>query len=684
MATDPYRYFRVEARELLDQLASGVLELEKGVVGTDLPARLLRLTHTLKGAARVVKQARIAELAHTLEDTLAPHREGLEPVQRTVADRVLGLLDAITVQLAQLPAPEDAPAVVTSAMPDVPVHLARTDGAAVDVLLESLSEIRSELGSMRRAVASVERARDLSALLAGQLVLSRPAGLQEAGQAAALARLRSAAEQVQGLIVAAERDLAAGVERIDRELRQTCESAERLRLAPAAGLFGVLERTVRDAAHSMGKRVSFDASGGDVRLDGQVLETVQSALVQVVRNAVAHGIEAEAQRVAAGKPGIGRVSLEVTRRGYRISFRCADDGRGVDLEAVRRAAQRKAAAGSGTQEFSAADLLARLFQGGITTSDAVTELAGRGIGLDVVREAMQSLGGDVVAQTAQGVGTTIELRVPVSLASLEVLTVEADGQLASIPRDAVRRTVRVAPEDVAHAPEGDAILHDGTFIPLVRLALGSPRNGKPLGPPRANLAVLVQAGGATKALSVDRLHGTETVTLRPLPALAPAEALVSGTCLDAAGNPRIVLDPDALVKLTRASRIEETAAAPAAHPILIVDDSLTTRMLESSILESAGFAVEAAASGEEALEMAGRNRYALFLVDVEMPGMDGFGFIERTRADPALREVPCILVTSRNSQEDRRRGEAAGACAHIVKNEFDQAEFLSRVSALVH
>lgn len=682
MAKDPYRYFRIEARELLDQLGSGVLDLEKGVAGTELPLRLLRYAHTLKGAARVVKQREIAELAHSLEGALAPHRDANVPVGRQSVDDFLGLLDAISARLAQLPTPEAAQAAAPEPEAWVPMMM-RTDAAEVDGLLDGLSEIGSELAGLRHSAVSVERMRDLAASIVDQLAALRGGGLVGAGHETRIAKLRSVSEQMHSLVVAAERGLGAGVERVDRELRQARDTAERLRLSPAASLFSTLERTARDAAHSLGKRVSFETSGGDVRLDAQVLDTVQSALIQVVRNAVAHGIETEAERQISGKPPAGRLSLEVERRGYRVTFRCSDDGHGVDLDAVRHAVQRKGAPAQSTQQLSAADLLAVLLKGGITTSSNVTELAGRGIGLDVVREAMQQLGGDVVADTASGVGTTIELRVPVSLALLDVLTVEVDGQRAAIPLEAVRRTLRIAPHDVARSREGDAIVHEGALIPLVRLGLGTPRNGKRQSPPRTMPAVIISAAGATTAVSVDNLHGTETVVLRPLPALVPAEAIVSGTHLDADGNPRIVLDP-AVLATTRAPQRAVATATPTPHPILIVDDSLTTRMLESSILESAGFAVELAASAEEALDMARRNHYALFLVDIEMPGMDGFGFIERTRADPALREVPCILVTSRDSQEDRRRGEAAGACAHIVKNEFDQVEFLERVSGLVH
>ncbi len=180
-------------------------------------------------------------------------------------------------------------------------------------------------------------------------------------------------------------------------------------------------------------------------------------------------------------------------------------------------------------------------------------------------------------------------------------------------------------------------------------------------------------------IGVDRLLGTATVVLRPLPDLAPAGAVVAGASLDAEGTPQLVLDPDALVAVARERvTLQRETVAPRA-PILVIDDSLTTRMLERSILESAGYEVDVATSGEEGLEKARQKRYALFLVDIEMPGIDGFTFVERTRADAVLRSIPAILVSSRASPEDLRRGEAVGALAYMIKSEFNQGALLSRI-----
>ena len=653
MPSDPYRYFRIEGRELLEQLGKAVLDLEKGPAPAQV-ARILRLAHTLKGAARVVKQREIADAAHAIEDALALFRERAAAVPGDRIDALLRLLDEIAARLAMLApvskltevAEAAAGGGAAHAQPDEPLRTVRAEVVEIDSLLEGIAAAHAWLGALRKQAGRAERH----------------------GQT---------------------RDLALSVEQIDRELGQVRDTAERLRLVPAANAFTPLERTARDAAQALGKRVVFEGRNGGVRLDAYVLAAVQEALQHVVRNAVAHGIETAAGRSAAGKPAEGRVLLDVVRRRRSVAFVCTDDGQGVDLEAVRRAVRGKQASSHAAREPGAEDLMRLLLKGGISTTRAVSEISGRGIGLDVVREVAERLGGEVSMRTEPGRGTTLELVVPVSLASLEALVVQEAGRAMAIPLDAVQQTLRVLPGDLARTADGETLMHEGRLIPFVplsrALATLSALSAKasPSHAARPRTAVLVRGAAGVAAIGVERLRGTASVLLRPLPRFAPAASVVAGASLDAEGNPQLVLDPDALVVEARRAAALPLEPAQPGSPILVIDDSLTTRMLEQSILESAGYEVDVAASAEEALEMAQRRRYALFLVDVEMPGMDGYAFIERARADPLLAGIASILVTSRASAEDRRRGVEAGARAHIVKSEFDQRELLRRIGELV-
>lgn len=685
MTADPYRYFRVEARDILDQLGKGLLELERGGASSDLVARLLRLAHTLKGAARIVKRGEIADLAHGMEDALAPLRDGGAMSGDRIGS-VLRILDEIEGHVAALGSaqPSVAGAAATKASPEEPGRALRVDVAELDVLMDGVTEALVQVASLVRGLENLEEARQAADLLADHLASPRHQGLAD-GPAQ---RARVMAEDLRRRLTAAARNLSSSIEPIGRELRQARENGERMRLSPAGSMFHALERTARDAASSLGKRVVFETSGGEARLDAHVLATIQSALVQAVKNAVAHGIEEPSERERLGKSPAGRVALEGRRRGNRVVFRCRDDGSGVDLEAVRRAAERRGMMPAEAARLDADALLKIILEGGISTARAVTEVSGRGVGLDVVRDAAVLLGGDVSVRTEPHRGTTLEIVVPFSLTSVTAIRAVAAGQTAAIPLESVRRIVRVHPEDIARSAERDTLVFEGeaiSYAPLARFLVAEgcwdPAAGVSGVPSElARSALIVEGrGGARAAFAVDHVIGAETILLQPLPMLVPADSVVAGASLDAEGSPQIVFDPESLVARVDAGLSEALPAPAAKRPILVIDDSMTTRMLEQSILESAGYDVDVAASGEEGLERARRRVYALFLVDVEMPGIDGFTFLERVRADPGLRDIPGILVTSRATAEDRARGEEAGANAYIVKSEFDQKALLDLI-----
>lgn len=685
MTKDPYRYFRVEARELVDGLSQGTLQLEKGAPGPDLIARMLRLAHTLKGAARVVKQPAIAEAAHRVEEVLTS-QQAASPFSRDAGNELLRLLDQVSLRLQSLEQP-GPPAAVGSRpvalVEEEPAETVRVEIHELDALLRGVSEVGVQVGALRKELGPAERLRQLNRVVLEQLT-SRPGAAPLSP--AALARARSLSEELQAELDRLARGLAASLERVESGLTGVQEVSQRLRLIPAHSVFSSLDRAVRDAAQDLGKAVAFETVGGEVRLDGQVLSSLRDALMHVVRNAVVHGLEAsEAHRLEAGKPPRGLVRLSVERRGSRVSFVCQDDGRGVDIEAVRRAAiTRGLVKAHDAPALTVDQLLALLQRGGLTTSAQLTELSGRGIGLDAVRATTDSLKGELSLRNEPGRGLTVELRVPVSVSSLQGLLVDVAGATAAIPMESVRQTLTVKDADVARAVDTDSILHDGKVIPFLALERALGRTGAPGRKRSAWPAVVVEVGELRAAIAVDRLLGTAHIMMRPLPAVVEAAAVISGASIDAAGNPQLVLDPAGLVAAAQhLGGAGRAVAAPARAPVLIIDDSLTTRMLEQSILQSAGYEVELAVSAEEGLTRARERAYSLFVVDVEMPGMDGFGFVAETRADAVLRDVPAILVTSRDAPEDRRRGEQVGAHAYIVKGEFDQGQLLKTIRRLI-
>ena len=688
MAQDPYKYFRIEARELLDGLSRGVLDLETGLGLADVLARILRQAHTLKGASRVVKQPRISELSHAIEEVLAPYRQGAQPLPRERINHLLGLLDEIAACLGLLDAPSqqllvpagDGQIDIPPAAVEDGFDTVRIDVDDMDAFLYEIAEAGVHVAALRQQAAGLERSLSLATALYERMAVAN------GRQGGAADRAVSMAEELRSSLRRTQRTLISGIEKAQREISKAQDRAGNLRLLPARAIFPLLERVTRDAADALGRRVDLQAVGGEQRLDAHVLRALRDALGQIVRNAVAHGIEPEATRLAGGKPAVGRVELRVERRGNRIVFTCSDDGRGIDVAEVRRVAvEHGLATVAEAAAWDADKAIACLMGTGLSTKRQVTEVSGRGIGLELARDTVARLKGQLVIHSERSRGTTVQISVPLLLESLAVLEVDAGGMIVSIPFDAVRQTARLRSSEIATSPRGASILFEGQtipFLPLVRLL--RPQDAVASASRSVWSAIILQAGPALAAVGVDHLLRQTSVMMRPLPRIIGKMPALTGASFDSEGNPQLLLDPTGVIEaVAEAQTLSPGPASPAKVPVLVVDDSLTTRMLEQSILETAGYDVSVAVSGEEAMEKAAQRRFAIFVVDVEMPGMGGFEFIRRAQADPQLQGIPSILVTSRASLEDRLRGQRAGARAYIVKSEFDEGQLLRTIRTLI-
>lgn len=696
MAKDPYKYFRIEARELCEQIASGVLELEQHF-DADLIARLLRLAHTLKGAARVVKQLEIARHAHSLEEVLLAKRSSQSTATREELQSLLRLLDAVGELVAELKTvPESDPPIRGASVPppasepprnpafkqsEVASNL-RVDVEQMESLARAAGNASQRMAALRHELGALSRVTSLSAAISEAVA---PRAERAGFSTVAVARLRALSEELNTEAERLQRTLGAAAADADAELDTVYESAHQLRLLPASILFPPLQRAVYDAALELGKGASLEVSGGDVRMEAHVLSGLKDSLLHVVRNAVAHGIEPVFERRAAGKPDRGLVRLEVRRRGSRVVISCEDDGSGIDLAAIRRAGvERGLVREMDAEHLSERELIEILMRSGVSTSRQVSEIAGRGIGLDVVKEAISGLKGEVRVRSTRGSGTCIELDVPLSVAAIPALFVQVGSTRVALPLEAVSATARLPVNELTRTQNREAIVYDGQVVPFVA-AEGVLRSRVPKHSDRRTWSVvLLRSGERRAALGVDRVLTSGNVVLRALPKLVRAERVVAGVALDVAGDPEVVLDHEVLIELAEHARTSESVVEPKpVLPILVVDDSLTTRMLEQSILESAGYRVDLAVSAEDGLEKARAKRYGLFIVDVEMPGMNGFEFVATTRTDPELRSTPAILVSSRDTDEDKRRAAAAGARAYIVKGEFEQGYLLSTIRSLM-
>ncbi len=667
-----YQYFKIEAREIVADLSRDILGLERGAAGGEPVARLLRQAHTLKGAARVVRLPRIAEVAHAMEDVSAPHRGSSEVVGKEQIGQLLRQVDTISSEISALdPAlPAGAPSRLSALEP---FDRVRVGVAEMDALLSGVSETAVQLDGIRRGIEAVKQVEDRLAVLQQQLTEAKPGP-----------RLNETVEEMRLALQHARQGLATRADSTDREIAEVRGNIDRLRLLPTSLLFPALERAVRDAAETLGKQVAFHTSGREQRLESHVLSAIGEALAHLVRNAVAHGIESPQDRLARGKPVCGEVRLKIARQADRILFTCSDDGSGIDVDAVRRAAvDRGVISAASAAVLSPADALELIFSPGVTTSASLNEVAGRGIGLEVVREVAGRFRGRVGARTDVGIGTSVEIEVPVSLSSVRAVLLGADDLLIWIPLEAVHCAMRLDDDAIVSLAGRSSLIFEGRAIPFIRLA---DTMGRPLqtgADSRPRLAAIVQADAELLAVGVDRVIDASEVIVHPLPAVAGRIIALAGAVFDAKGDPQLVLNPEALLEAANTAPSHPMPDPSPAPHVLVIDDSLTSRVLLQSILEAGGYKVDLAVSGEDAMAKARERHYGLFVCDVEMPGMNGFEFVARTREYDYMLGIPSILVTTRGGADDRRRGAEAGARAYIVKGEFSQDSMLETVRSLV-
>ncbi len=532
-------------------------------------------------------------------------------------------------------------------------------------------------------------------------------------------RLHAAAGQLRDLrrrFVADNRRMAQVVSDLEEDVRRT-------RMMPVSTVFETFPRMVRDLARDLGKQARLVVQGGEVEVDRSVLEQIKDPLTHLLRNAVDHGAESPPARAAAGKPAEGVITLAAAQRGDSITIEISDDGAGIDLKAVRAKAVAKGLLRAGEAEtLSDREALWLIFSSGLSTSDRVTDLSGRGVGLDVVRENIERLHGIIDVDSQRGRGARFTLSLPLTVATTLCLLAQAGGQVFALPVSNVVRIVRLRPEEIGRAEGREAITLEGRPMPLVRLGevlgvntplapqpfdqLRAGSGGKPGGAHSQAAAgaasqqmpvVILGSAERRVAFTVDALVGVREVVIKSLPKPLLRVRYTAGATILGTGEVVIVLNVADLLRATGRPRSVAAAAAVRSAPevdeakrdvtarptVIVCDDSFTTRTLEKNILESAGYPVRVAADGVEAWNLLQSEGADVLVSDISMPRMDGFELTARIRADERFKHLPVILITSLESREDRERGIQAGADAYIVKSAFDQEGLLSTIQRLI-
>jgi len=729
--------FDIEYREHLEAIRALMvgfaLRREGGSSGSGIAQldEIFRRAHSLKGAARAVDLMPIEKIAHRLESLFSRVRAGQTKFDRDVVALVSRVLDSIEDWVAANAANQSPPP-IEPIVAELDGVLAGEPVAAAPAVIETPppppapdpvtppepAPVRTSEDSVRVKAVHLDRLLRTSNELLTETLNQRGVTDHLIEIDRGLVELERRWRRVRKAVVGSD-EHAAGFDRhldsIDqllREVTRQARSSRRMqqrtgwtlrrlggelqaevrdaRMVPAESVFAGFRKMVRDIARDSGKQVEVGVSGLEVEADRVVLQNLKDPVMHLLRNALAHGVEAPEERSAAGKPPAATIALTFQVTEGRLAVLVEDDGRGLDYAAIRaKAVESGLFNGEEAEALERQSLLDLIFDAGFSTRGGVDDLAGRGMGLSVVREAAAMMNGTVEVEQRQP-GTRFRLSVPLTVSTQRLFLVGCHGHVYGFPTEGIDRLYRVAADSVKTVEGKSVVFLDDQQLPLLSLAhllaLGETSvkvksNVVPL--------LVLKNGDRRVGVAVDDFLSIREGLVKDIGVPATRGTMVAGGMLLEDGSVALVLNPFEIVETFRKSgsiRVLTTVEKPAERHvplILVVDDSLTTRTLEKSILEAHGYQVRLAFDGIEALTRMRSEHFDLVISDIQMPRLDGFGLLQAVKADPALAKVPVVLVTSLEAREDRERGLALGADAYVVKRKFDQKELLETIGQIL-
>ncbi len=724
--------FRQDLASSASQLDADLVQLEAARDPEASLGRLMRAAHSLKGAARAVGVDRLVELAHELEECFVAAQRSELVLEAGRVDTLLAASDVLNGLAQATPAefeqelearhdelqtlscrvrslraprpdvgqapvsqpgpPTDAPA-LTTVFHKLPPKAADNDAAADDrVVRVAARSVERLVGLSAEALVQARRT-DVFAGALEQLrqrqaeLLDCVEGEAAARQGAALREQVEACRRITAELAPALDHYMRGIEDLTGRLyREALQS----RMRPFAEAVQSLPRLARDAARSLEKRVVLSIVGERTQVDRDVLESLQMPLQHLVRNAIDHGIEPPAERLAQGKDPVGALRIEARHHAGMLAITVADDGRGVDLPRLRqKLIESERVNAELAPQLSEAELLRFLFLPGLSTAARVTDLSGRGVGLDVVQATVEASGGSVRVATQSGRGTSFHLQLPVTRSVIRALIVEVGGDPYALPLMRVERMLKVQTSAVCWIEQRQCVEIDGEHLGLVRahelLETAS-------GPTADDLVVIVLSDqGRTFGVVVDRFIGEQDLVVRPLDRRLGKVPNVAAASLLNDGAPVLILDVDDLVRsieqlLQRGppAPIETSQREQAPRQrILVVDDSLIVRELHKQMLMGQGYDVTVAVDGMDGWLAMEKAVFRLVVTDIDMPRLNGFELVRRIKQDVRTRATPVIIVSYKDREEDRLKGLEVGADYYLTKSSFHDRALLDAVHDLL-
>ncbi|GLU38751.1 hybrid sensor histidine kinase/response regulator [Pseudomonas sp. NBRC 100443] len=733
--------FRLEAEAQAQALGQGLLALEREPRQAAQLEACMRAAHSLKGAARIVGLDEGVQVAHVMEECLVAAQDGrlllgaehidallagtdiLLHIADVQAERaaearaaVPGLVQRLETLLGAEPAQPAAPVAAEAppaALPEPPAEtvepapvtlekkgeeatgrVLRVTAERLNQLLDLSSKALVDSQRLQPQLASMQRLKRLQATASRLLDGARDAaGASLDPQAQAfLADARRLVGECQQLLGEQMAELDEFAWTTSQRAQTLYDSALACRMRPFADVLGGQARMVRDLGRELGKSVRLEVDGVSTQVDREVLEKLEAPLTHLLRNAVDHGIETPDARRRAGKPEQGLIRLLARHHAGMLVLDLRDDGAGVDLQRLREGIVRRGlSTGETVARLSEEELLAFLFLPGFSLREQVTEVSGRGVGLDAVQHMVRQLRGGIRMEQVAGQGSHFHIEVPLTLSVVRSLVVEIGGEAYAFPLAHIERMRSLAPEEIVQIEGRQQFWHEGRHVGLVAAhqLLQRPEGHAPEGDIPL---VLIRERDNLYGVAVERFIGERTLVVMPLDArLGKVQDVSAGAVLDD-GTPVLILDVEDMLrsvdKLLASGRLERIDAgnrqgAALRKRVLVVDDSLTVRELERKLLAGRGYDVAVAVDGMDGWNALRSERFDLVITDIDMPRMDGIELVGLIRRDARLQALPVMVVSYKDREEDRRRGLDAGADYYLAKASFHDEALLDAVVDLI-
>jgi len=727
MAIDKSKYIAkyvdegIENTSLVESL---IFDIKDGISVEDDLSTLLRCLHTLKGSSRMLEFKKIEELTHSLESVFVALREqrigfsenavklilssidllkhGFSVLQETKTDNieinehVKNLFLLASNEEFNLPK-DNIPLNTVKNIPLNNDNLKQVETPTADKRKESKTEtIRLSLDKIDGIIKSIASLQTLE--------ISAKSLSQDSTEIIKNMRefFKTFKEKYKNDIVITSnfRKIERLFERLNSSLknysidagnhiRGAYDSVISLRTLPISTIFDSYPRYVYKLSEELGKKVQLTIEGKENEIDKNIIESMSDVFLHMVRNSIDHGLETPKERLAAGKSETGNLSIVCSRESGSMKIIVSDDGRGIDLEKIRQKAVREgfiaeASASSLTKE----DLTNFIFQSGFSTSGNLSNVSGRGVGMDVVRETIESLKGSIVVESYQGEGTTFTITVPLSIAALMGFPTECGGMKFIIPANFVENILLIKNEDIITVIDRPEIKYNDRLIKIFYLSQILQIKTDSSTSSDSTFVVIIRSHDDIAAFAVDNIDSMRSVILKTMPSFMENMPIFSGIVLNEDYEMVSVLHIPTVMKMAKRIKSIEIKKRnidfeKLRKSILVVDDSAPTREIESDILTSEGYLVDMAEDGAKALKAAKSKHYDLICTDLNMPVMDGFMLIENLKKNEELSEIPIIVISSKADEEDQKRTFALGASRFIIKNSFNNHNLLEAVKELI-